>query len=337
MNARNVAMYLSLCSMVLAGCTSGCDGRTRPSTGGTTTSGPSARARLEHQDDARADESEEEGGWEPLKGHEVQAELLTLRSKHIAEAAVAVALPADYETSPEKNYPLVLAFGGAGECAREPRRGALAWIEYYEADEALAALRTNALGERDLKGLTTPAQLATLNERLQNSPFGGVILACPSSPLISEEFPLDSSRYEAFIMDEVIPRITARYRVMKGQIGIDGVSMGGARSMYFGLKHPDTFASIGAVQGAFGRYIEIYRSLIRHNRDALSKRPIQLVTSDGDGLAPAVTRMHNLLDEHDVPHDFLMLTGPHDYIFNQGPGVISLLMFHDTALRPMRE
>ena len=30
---------------------------------------------------------------------------------------------------------------------------------------------------------------------------------------------------------------------------------------------------------------------------------------------------------------FLYLSGPHDYIFNQGPGALALLLFHDRALR----
>jgi hypothetical protein len=28
-----------------------------------------------------------------------------------------------------------------------------------------------------------------------------------------------------------------------------------------------------------------------------------------------------------------MLTGPHDYVFNRGPGGIEMLLFHDRALR----
>lgn len=329
---RTIATLTTLCSVAQVLCTSGCECNSGRCAGGVSTAEPCVVDRVEQHDDPQVDEPGTETELEKLTGYHVQAELLTVGSKHLPGGVVAVALPANYDTSPQKSYPLVLAFGGAGECSREPRRGALAWIEYYEADDALVALKTNSLSARDLKGLTTPGQLAALNKRLQSSPFNGVILACPSSPLISEEYPLDSPRYEAFIMDEVIPRLTERYRVATGRIGIDGVSMGGARSMYYGLKHPETFASIGAVQGAFGRYFAIYRSLIRQNQEALSKIPIQLVTSDGDGLAPGVAMMHKILTAHDVPHDYLMLTGPHDYIFNQGPGVVSLLMFHDEAL-----
>jgi hypothetical protein len=43
--------------------------------------------------------------------------------------------------------------------------------------------------------------------------------------------------------------------------------------------------------------------------------------------------LHDLLREHGVDHDLVRLSGPHDYVFNQGPGVISLLTFHDRELR----
>jgi enterochelin esterase-like enzyme len=104
--------------------------------------------------------------------------------------------------------------------------------------------------------------------------------------------------------------------------------------MYYGLAHPETFASIGAVQGAFARHMDVYRPLLQKNGDALRSRAIQLVTSDGDVLEAAVMAMHHALDQAGVGHDLLVLTGPHDYVFNQGPGVLSLLLFHGEALRP---
>ncbi len=267
-----------------------------------------------------------------LRGYKTPGETLTIGSRHHPEGIVAVSLPTDYGAHPEKSWPLVIAFGGAGECAREPRSGALAWMDFYKADEAIIALKRGQLKAADFRGLTTPGQLREFNAKLRKSAFQGVILACPSSPLISREFPLDSSRYEAFVIDEVIPALQKTYRVLPGRIGVDGVSMGGARSMFYGLRHPETFASIGAVQGAFGRYFYVYQELIARNQSLLKDRPIQLVTSDGDGLAPAVTKLHSMLDGVGIPHRFLMLTGPHGYTFNQGPGSLSLLMFHDEVL-----
>jgi enterochelin esterase-like enzyme len=149
------------------------------------------------------------------------------------------------------------------------------------------------------------------------------------SPQVGPEFP----EIEEYIMDELIPALKKRYRVAEEAIGVDGVSMGGARSMYYGLKYPEVFFSVGSVQGAFGPYLDLYRHLAKTNEPSLKKRAIQLVTSDRDVMKPSVEAMHKLLLENHIPHSYRILTGPHDYIFNQGPGAISLLVFHSQALR----
>lgn len=269
---------------------------------------------------------------ERISGYMTGGEYLIVPSKFFPQGMAVVTLPSDYEANREKNYPLVVVFGGAGECARPPRSGALAWMHYYKTDEAVHVLRSNHLTAKDFRGLAKASEIETFNEKLKRRPYDGVILACPYSPLLAMTTRLEAPEYESFIIEELIPALKSRYRVAKGSIGVDGVSMGGARSMYYGFKYPETFASIGSVQGAFGPYLEIYGQLVTKNRDILKKRSIQLVTSDKDPMAPSVEKMHNLLESHGIPHNYLILTGPHDYVFNQGPGSLSLLIFHDQAL-----
>jgi hypothetical protein len=270
---------------------------------------------------------------EKLSEYKTPAEYFTIPSRKYPEGIVAVTLPLDYEKHAERKYPLVIAFGGAGECARSPRQGALAWLYYYKTDEAVQALAKNRLTPDNFRGLITPPHLNEFNRSLKDRPYRGIILACPSSPLLvplaGPEFP----DYEEFIMNELIPALKSRYRVADARIGIDGVSMGGARSMYYGFKYPEVFSSIGSVQGAFGPYLDIYRHFVERHRDTLKKRSIQLVTSDRDPMAPSVERMHQLLVDNSIHHVYLKLTGPHDYVFNQGPGALELLVFHDRALR----
>lgn len=270
---------------------------------------------------------------EEISGFKTPAEYLTISSRRFPDNIVAVTLPLDYDPNSAVNYPLVIAFGGFGECSRPPRQGALAWLHYYKTDEAVLALVNNKLAPADFRGLITRQHLNDFNKRLKRDPYGGVILACPASPPLAPQTRLEFSDYEDFIIKELIPALKDRYKVASGKIGVDGVSMGGARSMFYGFKYPEVFCSIGSVQGAFGPYFDIYRVLIEKNRDLLRKRPIQLVTSDRDAMLKSVERMHSLLLAEGVPHVYLELTGPHDYIFNQGPGALALLMFHDHALR----
>ena len=269
---------------------------------------------------------------EKLDGYAVPTEYLFVKSRHFPGAVVSVALPLSYQEQSGRTYPLVIAFGGAGECARAPRQGSLAWVDYYKTDEAVKALASNHLVSKDFRGLATSAELSSFNRRLKSHSYRGMILVCPYSPPLAAAIGLEMPEYERFIVDDLVPQLKKRYRITPGAIGVDGVSMGGARSIYYGFKYPDIFRSIGAVQGAFGPYFPIYRDLIRENRDLLKERSIQLVTSDKDFCARSVERMHRLLVKERIPHSLLRLTGPHDYIFNQGPGALALLMFHNEAL-----
>ncbi len=269
---------------------------------------------------------------EKLPGYVVPAEYLFIPSRHYPDATVAVMLPRDYDKHPRKRYPLVIAFGGAGECARPAAQGALAWLRYYKTDEAAKAVESGRLSVSDFRGLVTDRQLKEFNRSLKHRPYTGVILACPSSPPLWGHSGADLEEYEAFVMRELVPELKKRYRTDPDRIGVDGVSMGGARSMYYGFKYPGVFSSIGSVQGAFGPYFDTYRELIKENKEILVHRAIQLVTSDGDVMARSVERMHKMLQEEHIPHRFLVLTGPHDYIFNQGPGALALLLFHHQAL-----
>jgi len=270
---------------------------------------------------------------EKITGYKTSAEYFSIPSRNYSQGIVAVSLPLDYDKNPSKKYPLLIVFGGAGECARSPRQSALAWMHYYKADEAVLALQGNRLVSDNFRGLVKPHELNDFNRRLKRSPYEGIILACPSTPLVSAQAGPELPEMEEYIMDELLPALKKRYRVMENRIGVDGVSMGGSRSMFYGLKYPEVFSSIGSVQGAFGPYLDIYRYLVKTNRQLLRKRSLQLITSDRDVMLQSVETMHKLLLEHHIPHSYLVLTGPHDYIFNQGPGAISLLVFHNQALR----
>jgi hypothetical protein len=39
------------------------------------------------------------------------------------------------------------------------------------------------------------------------------------------------------------------------------------------------------------------------------------------------------MTQANIAHEFKLLTGPHDYVFNRGPGAVEMLLFHDRALR----
>lgn len=283
-------------------------------------------------EEKRAEKGETVARVENLSGYKVLAEYFMVPSKYIDDPVAAVALPDDYHEHPDKRYPLVLLFGGAGECARPPRDGALAWLDYYSADEAILALHSSELKPSDFRDLATEKELEYFNRKLKKNPYRGLLLVCPASPPLTIASGVEHEGYEKYIMEELLPSLKSRYRVDNAAIGVDGVSMGGARSMYYGFKWPEQFMSIGSIQAAVGPFMDVYRDLVAKNGAILKKRSIQLVTSDDDPMAGSVKRFKRMLDKNGIPARFLDLKGPHDYIFNQGPGAIALLMFHDSAL-----
>jgi hypothetical protein len=59
---------------------------------------------------------------------------------------------------------------------------------------------------------------------------------------------------------------------------------------------------------------------------------LRLLTSREDYFHNAITSLSAAWRFAGVAHDFADLPGPHDYVFNRGPGSIELLLWHDRAL-----
>ena len=147
-------------------------------------------------------------------------------------------------------------------------------------------------------------------------------------------------RYEDYFFTELLPHIetTYRCRTKKEFRAVAGLSMGGLGSFMYALRHPDLFASCCPLSGALW------------NRDAMVKRmklnesgeseaalnayldrycPVTLVErlseeqkkavrfyidcGDDDFLAADNARMHLLLLEKKVPHEYRMRDGGHSW------------------------
>ncbi|AYL99417.1 alpha/beta hydrolase [Mucilaginibacter celer] len=82
-----------------------------------------------------------------------------------------------------------------------------------------------------------------------------MIIVMPEGEIFSYyiDSPVDqNSKFETYIIREVIPYIDSKYRTVKDKKGrvITGLSMGGYGSLYLSTKHPDLFAAAGSMSGA---------------------------------------------------------------------------------------
>lgn len=247
-------------------------------------------------------------------------------------SARAVALAPD-EGGP---YPVLIALHGRGEAVRGAEVGAYGWTRDYQVGNAIEALRRGKLTEADLQRLATPARLEELNRSLAQTPYRGVILVCPHAPDFqgpSREEATD--RYGDWLTARLLPRVTKLFtgRITEA-VGIDGVSMGGRMALRIGLSRPRVFSAVGSLQAAIRT--EDAPGLSRLAASYLRERPggkLRLLTSDGDYFREAIAQAHQELTRAQIPHEHIEVAGPHNYQFNQGPGAVEMLLWHDRVLR----
>lgn len=59
-------------------------------------------------------------------------------------------------------------------------------------------------------------------------------------------------RYETYLVDEVLPLVERRYRVLPGRRGVLGKSSGGCGALHLAMRHPGLFAACASISGDCG-------------------------------------------------------------------------------------
>ena len=211
----------------------------------------------------------------------------------------------------------------------------MGWPRDYAMVRAIDRLRAPPLRASDYEGLVEPARLAETNASLSARPYAGLIVVCPWLPDIHPAATADISDYTRFVLETLLPRVRAETPALSSpeSTGIDGVSLGGAEALRIGLAHPEVFGAVGAIQPAVsdlpaGDWTAM-AAAARARRPGLKLR---LLTSHEDYFHDSVTGVSRAWAAAGISHDFADVLGPHDYIFNRGPGSIELLLWHDRAL-----
>jgi enterochelin esterase-like enzyme len=230
--------------------------------------------------------------------------------------------------------PVLVALHGMGETT-SAERGAHGWLDDYDLDRAIDRLRHPPLVAADFQALVTPERLAQINGELATRGYQGLIVVCPYLPkeIGTNDLPYDV--YAKWLGEVLLPRVRKETPAEGGatNTGIDGVSLGGITALRIGLARADLFGVVGALQPAVND-LDIADALADSLQQGLNGRPLRVVTSKEDAYRETLEGLHAKLDARKVPHEFLVSEGPHDYIWNKGPGAIEMLLFHDRAQRP---
>jgi enterochelin esterase-like enzyme len=234
-----------------------------------------------------------------------------------------------------ERFPVVVALHGRGESLKAPAVGAMGWPRDYELVRAVRRLRSPPLSKDDFEGFVDDASLAAANRELAAAPFRGLVVVCPYVPDLDLTREGGQARYGRFVLDELLARARRETPVIDAApaTGIDGVSLGGAVALYVGLTNPLSFGAVGGIQPAL--HAEDVALWTERAVAARAKNPnlkLRLLTSEDDYFREVVTRVSQAWRQAGVAHDFAVALGPHDYVFNRGPGSIELLRWHERVL-----
>ncbi|HYQ17787.1 MAG TPA: alpha/beta hydrolase-fold protein [Polyangiaceae bacterium] len=242
------------------------------------------------------------------------------------------------ERAADERFPLLVTFHGTGEARKGPEKGARGWLDDYGMYRALERLKHPPLTAADFEGFADDARLAKLNAALAEAPYRGLVIVNSYTPdMLRGDEPFSKVPPLAkFVIDELLTRARRETPAIgtPQTTGVDGISLGGRAALSIGLRNPEAFAAIGALQPAFDTENAgpvAQRALIaRQKNPSLSFR---LLTSDGDYFLGSTKAMSQAMKQAGVPHTLVVVRGPHDYPFNRGPAVYELLLHHDRVLR----
>ena len=194
----------------------------------------------------------------------------------------------------------------------------------------------------------------TLLEDLRNQhKMGDFLIVAPEG---RRSFYINSAdgsvRYNDFLLQEFIPQIESKYRILPGRTGraISGISMGGYGALRFAFAHPELFSAVsaqsaalitespqtldsasragaplGGVLGAvFGKPINVLHwndnspfVLAKRNAAALRKTAIYFNCGQDDnyGFEKGAAALHEELQKEGVKHEYHPYLGDHSLTY----------------------
>ena len=180
-----------------------------------------------------------------------------------------------------------------------------------------------------------------------------MIIVCPDGSKTSWYFdsPVDPAmRYETYVSEELVGAVDKKYstRANRQSRAIAGLSMGGHGAFYLAFKHQEVYGAAGSMSGGldirpFPENWDLSKRLGDYavNRDQwedntvinmvhlLKKDNLKLIFDCGtnDFFYDANRRMHQLLMERNIPHDYIERPGGHNWDYWANAIQYQLLFF----------
>jgi hypothetical protein len=165
---------------------------------------------------------------------------------------VHVVLPDDYEKNVNRRYGVVYLLGGKSGWDNGPELGgATYWSVWCKTPLTMDNLKSGRLTPLNFQENISDKELRIFNQWLQEDPYDDVIAVSIWNPAGGE-----TSRYERYLIGEVMPFIDAHYRTVPDRRfrAIDGACAGAAQAIMISARNPEVFAYCGGQQTDLGSY-----------------------------------------------------------------------------------
>ena len=192
--------------------------------------------------------------------------------------------PPGYSSSPDRSYPVLYLYHGAGDDERM-------WTRVGQANFVM----DNLLAE----GKAVPALIVM--------PFGHAVRNYKEG---SNGGQPAVATIEKDLFGSVMPIVEKEYRVTKdaNHRAIAGLSMGGGQALSIGLNHPDKFAYVAAFSAPV-RQASQYRVLADSEQANKSLKLLWIGVGASDNMAGLSIRFHEELDRKKIRHHWELTQG----------------------------
>lgn len=159
-------------------------------------------------------------------------------------------------------------------------------------------------------------------------------------------------KYETYVGTELVDWIDGHYKTIKNRTGraITGLSMGGHGALYLAFRHQDKFGAAGSTSGGvdirpfpnnwkmaekLGTYAEHpenwENNTVINLTHLLTPGKLALIFDCGteDFFYKVNVNLHDLLVLRNIPHDFIVRPGAHNWAYWSNSIKYQLLFFHN--------
>lgn len=189
-----------------------------------------------------------------------------------------------------------------------------------------------------------------------------MMIVCPDGGFSSWywDSPIDSSyQYETYISKELVTWVDNNYHTIRNRIGraITGLSMGGHGALYLAVRHQDVFGAAGSMSGGvdirpfplnwdmsqrLGTYAEHpdrwEKNTVINLLHLLTPKSLNICIDCGtdDFFFQVNSKLHEKLIERNIPHDFIVRPGSHNWEYWSNAIQYQLLFMHNYFDHPER-